>query len=220
MHVDRAGNMTGPQAGPEFRLFPGEPRRAAGVEDLPIAELGGRGHLRHVLDQMRLPLRRHVPVAQDRRHVLQLPFLGLPLRQAAIQNRDVGLSHQAEIPPHPRGRKDADTVIDHHLVPVADTHGAHAAHEFFHRGGHVGQRAAGVGNLVDIEEACAGDMPGLVFGQRVAAHVGKVVGGIEDTQIRVAQMRRQPVGRDKRPRVVSDDRLCHGVISRLSIIGK
>ena len=58
-----------------------------------------------------------------------------------------------------------------------------------------------VGDLVDVEEAGAGDVRGLVLGAGVAAGGRQVPAGVEDAQVRGAQVRGQPVGRDQELRV-------------------
>ena len=44
---------------------------------------------------------------------------------------------------------------------------------------------------------------GLVLGARVAAGVGHVPAGVEDAQVRRAEVRGQPVGRDQKLRIVA-----------------
>ena len=86
-----------------------------------------------------LTLNRDMAVAQHRGHILDRAALGLPLGKAAIQHRDVRLAHQAERPPHPRGREEPRPVVDDDLMTVADAHRAHAADELLGRRGHVGK---------------------------------------------------------------------------------
>lgn len=62
-----------------------------------------------------------------------------------------------------------------------------------------------VRDIVDIEEACAGDVGLLVFRLGIAVDAGQEIGGIEDPQVRVAQMRRQPIGGYQCFRIV----VCH-----------
>ena len=112
-----------------------------------------------------------VAVAQDGRDVFHRPSFGAPFREAAVEHRDLALAHQPEGPPDARGGEHAGTVVDDDLVAVADAHGAHPADEFLGRRGHVRHRAGGVGNLVDVEEARAGDMGGRVLRTGVAGRV-------------------------------------------------
>ena len=66
----------------------------------------------------------------------------------------------------------------------------------------MGQVGALVGNLVDIEEARAGDMGRLILCLRIAAHVGQVPRGVEDAQVGVLQMGGEPFCRNQRFRIV------------------
>ena len=172
--------------------------RRAGVDDLRVAELGAGGDLGHVAHEARVAAGGEVAVAQDRDPVLDRPALGAPLRQAAVEDRDVGLAEEAEGPPDPGRAEDAVGVVDHHPVAVADAHGAHAADELLHRRGHVRQARLGVGDLVDVEEARAGDMRRRELGAGVAPRRRHVPARVEDAQVRRAEMRGQPVGRDQK----------------------
>jgi hypothetical protein len=133
------------------------------------------GDLRDILDQMVPGADGHVPVAHDWRHVFDLAPFGLPFRKPAVQHGHIHLAHQPEGPPHTGRRKQARAVIDHHLMAIAHAHRAHAADEHFSGGGAMcGRPERLVGDFVNVEEARAGDMAGLIFGLRIAAHVGQI----------------------------------------------
>lgn len=202
VQVHRPRDVPATQAGARLGLLAREPPRRAGVGDLPVAQLGGGRDLGDVAHQMRLALDGDVAVAHHRRHVLGLAPLGQPFGQAAVQNRDVGLAHQPEQPPDAGGREQPRGIVDHHVMAVAHAHGAQPRDELLGRRGHVRQRRAAVGDLVDVEEAGGGDVGGGVFGPRVAAGGRHVPGGVEHPQVGVAQMGGEPVGGDERPGVV------------------
>lgn len=126
--------------------------------------------------------------------VFDLAPFGAPFGEAAVEDGDIGLAHEAEGPPDAGGGEETGAVIDHDLMAVAHAHGAQAGHEFLDRRGHVRQGAALIGNVFDVEEARAGNMGGAVFRAGVAACVGKIPRGIEDAQVGVAQMGGEPVG--------------------------
>ena len=208
--------MAAAQAGPRLGRLAAEAAGRAGVEDLVIAQLRGRGDLGHVLDQRRLALDGHVPVLDHRRQILDLAPLGPPFRHPAVQHRDIGLAHQPEQPPDPRRREQAGAVIDHHLMAVADAHRAQPADELLDRRRHVRQVRALVGDLVDVEEPRARDMAGIVFGPGVAPHLGQVPRGVKNPQIGVFQMGGKPVGRDQRLRIILRHR--HPPVSQPGIV--
>ena len=110
-----------------------------------------------------------VAVAQHRLAGLERAALGAPLRQAAVEHRDVGLAEEPERPPDPRRAEHADAVVDDDAVAVADAHRPHPGDELLHRRRHVRQARLLVGDLVDVEEARAGDMRRLELGAGVAA---------------------------------------------------
>ena len=91
------------------------------------------------------------------------------------------------------------------LMAVTDPHGTQARHELLDRGGHVRQVRPAVRDVVYVKEPRAGDMACVIFGARVATAAGKVHRPVQNPQIRVAHMRRQPLCRNKGLRVV----LCH-----------
>ena len=66
----------------------------------------------------------------------------------------------------------------------------------------VRQAAAMIRDLVDVEEAGAGDMRGLVFGPPVAPGVGQVPRSVEYPQIGVLEPLGQPAGRDERAGII------------------
>ena len=208
--VPRPRNMPRPQAGPGLRHLAAKPGRGAGVDDFRQMQLAGLRHLRHVLHQPGLPLHRHVPVAHHRGHVFRLAPLGQPFRQPAVQHGHIHLAHQPERPPHPGGRENPRAIIDHHLMPVAHPHRPHPADELFRRRGHMRQGAAVIGDLVDVKEPRAGNMRGGVFRAGIPRHRGQIPACIQHPQIGVFQVRRQPVGGDKRARIIGKVRRYQG----------
>ncbi|GHG18597.1 hypothetical protein GCM10017322_14580 [Paracoccus aerius] len=64
------------------------------------------------------------------------------------------------------------------------------------------QGTALVADRIDVEKARARDMGGVIFGPRIAARGRHVPACIQDAQVGIVQMRRQPFGRDQRFRIV------------------
>ena len=194
--------MAGAQARARLGRLAAEADGGTGVEDLGVLQLGGGRDLRHVLHQLVLAPHGHVAVADHRRHVLGLAALGLPFRQTAVEHGDVGLAHQLEQPPDPRRREQPLAVIDHDLVAVAHAHGTQPRHELLDGRHHVRQLGAIVADIVDVEIARAGNVGGGIFRLRIAVGPGQEPAGIEDAQVGILEMGRQPVGRDKRLGIV------------------
>ena len=67
------------------------------------------------------------------------------------------------------------------------------------------QVGAMVGNIVDIEKPGAGNVRLLVFRLCIAVDARQEVGGVKDPQVRIIEMRRQPIGGYQCFRIV----VCH-----------
>ena len=63
---------------------------------------------------------------------------------------------------------------------------------------HVRRGVRTVADLVDVEEARAGDVGGQIFVAAAAAGRRHVPAGIDDDEVGVAEMLREPFGRDER----------------------
>src|SRR3546814_3131293 len=78
------------------------------------------------------------------------------LRQAAVEHGDLLMAEIAEGPPDARRAEDAALVVDHEAQAVAEAELAHLRREDVRRRQHVGQRAGGILDRVDVEEHGAG----------------------------------------------------------------
>ena len=156
------------------------------------------GDLGHVLDQMALAQGGHVTVFDLGWAGVQCTPFGPPFGQAAVQHGHIHLAHQAEGPPDAGGGKQTLTVVDHHLMAIADPDRAHPADELFGRRRHVGQGRTLIRNLINIKKPRAGDVGCGVFRLRVAARVGQIPRGVKNAQVGVLQVGCQPVGGNQR----------------------
>ena len=122
------------------------------------------------------------------------PALGQPAGQAAVQDINLVVTHDAEVPPHAGGRLDADVVVHHHPVAAPNAQGAHRLGEGLGRGQHVGQGVGVILDPFDVEQHGAGDvlLVELPVGRaRVSRQIERRV---EDAQVRRAHPLRQPCG--------------------------
>ena len=132
-----------------------------------------------------------------RRHVGQRAALGPPLRQAAVQHRDVVVAHEAEQPPHPGRGDEAVVVVDDDPAAVAEAQLAHPRAELGRRRHHVRVQVLGLADLVEVEEHGARDVRRLVLGPGVALGRRQEPGGVHHPHVGRVQMRLQPVGADQ-----------------------
>ena len=134
-------------------------------------------------------------VFDDGGHILNLAPFGQPFGQSPVQHGHVHLAHQPKGPPNARGRKQARSIINHHLMPVAHAHSPHPRDELFGRGRHMRQGRSAVADFVNVKEPRAGDMGLGVFSLGVAPGCWQIPRGIKHPQIRVFQMGAKPARR-------------------------
>ena len=197
--VEASRNVSAAQAGPRLRLRACEAPARAGVEYLfPVrVEIGL--DLRDVAHELGPESRAKRSRRRSGGAAAQRPALGTPLRQPAVEHGDGLVTEDAERPPHAAGGDAVPAPVDHHPVAVADPERADRPGERVRRGQHVGQRAPRVLDLVDVEEDGPGDVGLQVLGPGVAPDDGQIPGGVEDAQIGLAKVRREPLGADHGP---------------------
>ena len=91
-----------------------------------------------------------------------------PFGQPAVEHRDIAHAKRPECPPHARGRKQAEGIIDHDLHAVANAEFSHGAGKGHRIGQHMRQVGAFVGDRVDVEKHRAGNVAHQKFGAAVA----------------------------------------------------
>ena len=133
----------------------------------------------------------------QRRAVRQGTPFGLPFRQAAIQHGHILMAHHLEHPPGARRREQARHIIGDHPLAIADPQLPHARGEFLRARQHVGKRARGIGEIVDIENLRPRNMAFQELGPGIALHGGQVPGGIDDGDVGRIQMGFEPFGGDE-----------------------
>ena len=138
-----------------------------------MAKLGGLRDLRDVAHQIGVAGDGHVTVANVGKVRCHQTPLGPPFGQTAIEDRGA-LTEQAEQPPQPRRRKNSVAVINHDCMTVPHAHLAHPGHELFDRWSHVRQSTAPIADVIQIDEARAGDMRLAIFFERIAVHIGQI----------------------------------------------
>ena len=123
--------------------------------------------------------------------------LGDPLGQAAVEDGDAVGAEMAKHEPAARRAAQRTVVVDDDAVVAADAEVAHGRAEFGRRGEHVRHRVRLVRQRLDVEEARAGDVPGLKLGCRVAAVGGHEHACIDDDEVGLAEMLVEPGGRNQ-----------------------
>ncbi len=127
---------------------------------------------------------------------LDRPVLPTPFSHAAIQHGRALVPEGSQHPPDPRRTEIVPgSVVHDQIVGVIQPERAHSVREGLLGGKHVRQSGIGIAAGVEIEEHCAGNMAGHVFGGRVATAAGQVPGRVDDPETRGAQSCRQPLGR-------------------------
>ena len=114
---------------------------------------------------------------------LDRPALPHPFRQAAIQHGRLVVAEQAHQPPAARGRSQTLLVVEHDARVVADAQGAEQLGEPPRRGNHVRQVRIGVGDLIDVEIAGAGNVRGAEGVRLVPGSFGRYLVAVEDDQV-------------------------------------
>ena len=115
-----------------------------------------------------------------------------PFLEAAVENRDLLRPEMVEHEPAPSRRPGRRIVIDDDPVAAADSEPLHRRSEVRGRGQHVRGRVRAVGNLVDVEEARAGNVRRQIFLAAAAPARRHVPAGIDDDEIRVLKVLREP----------------------------
>ena len=133
-----------------------------------------------------------------RRQVFDRAAGGAPGVEAAIEHGDIAMAHGAEHPPDARGCEEAVLVVADHAMAIAEAEPADARGKLLRRRQHVGQGAVGVGDIVDVEEARAGNVVGVVGLPAGLRRAGHEVRAVEHAHVRRGQVRLQPVGGDDR----------------------
>ena len=93
---------------------------------------------------------------------------------------------------------DRRIVVNDGAVIPADAETLHRRAELFRARQHVRRWVLPVAELVDVEEARCGDMGGQILIATAAAARRHVPGGVNDDEVRLAQMLRQPFGGNER----------------------
>ena len=130
------------------------------------------------------------------------PFPG-PLVEAAVEHRRRE-AVRAQHPPYARRPHDASGAIEHHPEAGADAVARHRLAEAFGRGQHEEELGLRIGELVDqVEEGGTGNVAPLVVRAsrlrpvghaRVGSDGAQVDGAVEDAQVRIVEMRLEPLG--------------------------
>ena len=120
-----------------------------------------------------------------------------PLRQAAVENRDLLGAESAQRPPHPRGGEQAGGIVDDEAHAVAQAQRRHLVGELHLVGQHVRQAGRRVGDRVDVEEHRAGDVAEAKLLRAHASGRRQVPGPVDDSDLRLAEMGGQPIASDE-----------------------
>ena len=178
-----------------FRARPA--RRAAGIDHLFVLRMQVGQHLRLGAHGAVILPGGEVAVAQRFLALSQHPAFSFPLGDAAIQDRHVVCAEHLEHEPGARRSLHRAVIVQHDAAAIAKAQRLHAAGELFRRGQHVFNRVAGVGQVSEVHENRAGNVPGFIFGQRIAARTTEVFGAIDNSQIACAHFIRKPLGRNQ-----------------------
>ena len=106
---------------------------------------------------------------------------------------------------------DRRIVVDDDAVIAADAKALHRLSECVGARQHVRRRVGPVAELIDIDEPRAGDMALQIFVRAAAAGCGHEPARVHDDEVRLAEMLRQPFGRNERihgPRIGVRARCC------------
>ncbi len=154
--------------GPRLRRLAAEPLGRARIDDLHAAVCERHAHVGQHGDGVDVHfgiecLRRSLGLA-----ALDRPAFRLPFRQAAIEDVDFLRAEDAERPPHARRRVEADAVIDHDRIAIADAERADDFAELRGPRQHVRQVGGMIADRLDVEEHRAGNMAAAILGLRIA----------------------------------------------------
>jgi hypothetical protein len=138
------------------------------------------------------PARAGMGVASFDRTALQPP-----LRQAAVEDRDLVGPEGAQGPPHAGGGEQAGRIVDHEAHAVAQAERRHLVGEFLRVGQHMRQPGRDVGDDVDVEENRARNVALAELVGPDAPGQRQVPRAIDDGDPRIAKMGGQPIRADE-----------------------
>ena len=133
------------------------------------------------------------------------PRLAPPFLHSAVQHGRVGEPEHAEEPPNPGRPVDILAAVEHDASAGCDAPGAHHRRELRGSGGHQRHRMARIGKLGQhVDELRPGDVCALevIRARADFEHRHRVEGemdrAIDNTQVWIPEMRRQPFGFDQK----------------------
>src|SRR6202521_6327850 len=147
--------MSGAHARARLRGLAAEPLGGARVYDLRAMAAQGLPHVLERLDRLLVLARREPGGLAHHIAAFDRPAFGEPFRQAAVEDEHVLGAEHAKRPPHPRGREQADAVVDDDRRSIADAERAGRRRERLRARQHVRPDGTVVGDLLYGEEYLA-----------------------------------------------------------------
>ena len=185
--------MTAAQARPRLGLHAGEAPGRAHIQHLLGAALDDRAHLIEQTHARTIRRRGNVGRALGRHAPgLDRPALGAPFGQAAIEYRDALMTEHLERPPRARGAELARAVIGDHAIIPPDAERTDRGAKLGRARQHVRQGRRVIRDRVDIEEDGTRQMRRKVLLQRISLLGRQIPRGIDDLQIRRANLAGEP----------------------------
>jgi hypothetical protein len=121
-----------------------------------------------------------------------------PSLEAAVQDRDLLGAEVAKHEPAARGGAYRGIVVDDKAILAADAEAFHRRGEIGGAREHVRSGVRAIAELVDVEKPGAADVRREIFVAAAASRRGHEPGRVDCDEIGLAEVLRQPVGRDER----------------------
>src|SRR4029077_15565967 len=193
-NAERARHMSGTKSGARLGLTSGEAACGARIDDLRALIIERHLHVAEHGHGARVHLGVERIFRTFDRTGLGWSAFRFPGGQAAIEDIDLARTEYPERPPDARSRVETAAIVDDDRIFLRNSEIAGGRAELVGSRQHVGQLGRMIGDRVDVEEHRARNMRGNIFGPGIAVLRWKVVGPVDDDDIRLAELAGKPFG--------------------------